>query len=78
MPLSIYYRDLELENWRDGRTSGAVYHGDDTHLSMLNTAQALFSVSNPLHPDIWPSVMKFEAEVGINHCIYRLYMGTST
>ena len=25
--------------------------------------QALFSVSNPLHPDIWPSVMKFEAEI---------------
>lgn len=24
---------------------------------------ASFSVSNPLHPDIWPSGMKFEAEV---------------
>jgi sphinganine-1-phosphate aldolase len=23
----------------------------------------MYSISNPLHPDIWPSVMKFEAEI---------------
>lgn len=43
--------------------SGAVYHGEAEHLQLLNDAYAAFSVCNPLHPDIWPSSMKFEAEV---------------
>jgi len=40
-----------------------VYHGEAEHLRLLNDAYAAFSVCNPLHPDIWPSSMKFEAEV---------------
>jgi hypothetical protein len=43
--------------------SGAVYHGEAAHLALLNDAYAAFSVCNPLHPDLWPSSMKFEAEV---------------
>lgn len=53
----------EEPKWRDGKVSGGVYHGEDGHLRMLNRAAELYAVSNPLHPDVWPSVMKFEAEV---------------
>lgn len=51
------------KRWQDGLVSGAVYHGEQSHLDVLNKAYALFSVSNPLHADIWPAVNKFEAEV---------------
>uniref|UniRef100_K3WGG0 sphinganine-1-phosphate aldolase n=1 Tax=Globisporangium ultimum (strain ATCC 200006 / CBS 805.95 / DAOM BR144) TaxID=431595 RepID=K3WGG0_GLOUD len=51
------------KKWQEGLVSGAVYHGEKDHLDVLNKAYALFSVSNPLHADIWPAVGKFEAEV---------------
>ena len=53
----------EESSWRDGRVSGAVYHGDDEHVSFLNQVYAIHSQSNPLHADIWPSAAKFEAEI---------------
>lgn len=53
----------EDDKWKDGYVSGAVYSGEDDHLAVMNKAYELFSVSNPLHPDVWPSVRKFEAEV---------------
>jgi sphinganine-1-phosphate aldolase len=49
--------------WREGRASGAVYHGDAGHVEFLNHVYALHSQSNPLHTDLWPSGVKFEAEV---------------
>ncbi|RLE16894.1 MAG: aspartate aminotransferase family protein [Actinobacteria bacterium] len=55
--------DAEHGNWDDGHTSGAVYHGDADHIEFLNKVYALQSQSNPLHLDVWPSGMKFEAEV---------------
>jgi sphinganine-1-phosphate aldolase len=51
------------KRWQDGLVSGAVYHGEENHLKLLNKAYELFSVSNPLHGDLWPAVNKFEAEV---------------
>lgn len=53
----------ERSAWEDGRASGAVYHGDSDHIEFLNSVYALHSQSNPLHADIWPSGVKFEAEV---------------
>jgi glutamate/tyrosine decarboxylase-like PLP-dependent enzyme len=53
----------EDESWSSGHASGAVYHGDPDHLALLNRAYALHSQSNPLHTDLWPSGMKFEAEI---------------
>jgi sphinganine-1-phosphate aldolase len=50
-------------NWKDGRVSGAVYLGDDQHVAFLNKAFGLYSLSNPLHAELWPSVMKYESEV---------------
>lgn len=55
--------DAEVEKWRNGRVSGAVYHGGAEHQQLLADAYALYGVSNPLHPDLWPSVSKYEAEV---------------
>jgi sphinganine-1-phosphate aldolase len=53
----------EHERWKEGRVSGAVYHGAEEHIDFVNRVYALHSQSNPLHADLWPSATKFEAEV---------------
>jgi sphinganine-1-phosphate aldolase len=53
----------EEERWREGFASGAVYHGDAEHIDFLNRIYAIQSQTNPLHPDLWPSATKYEAEV---------------
>jgi sphinganine-1-phosphate aldolase len=53
----------EESRWREGYASGAVYHGDPEHIAFLNRVYAATSQSNPLHPDLWPSATKYEAEV---------------
>ena len=53
----------EEHTWRDGYASGAVYHGDPEHVAFLSRVYAAQSQSNPLHPDLWPSATKFEAEI---------------
>jgi len=53
----------EEARWRDGFVSGAVYHGDQTHIDFLNQVYAINSQANALHTDVWPSIAKFEAEV---------------
>jgi glutamate/tyrosine decarboxylase-like PLP-dependent enzyme len=53
----------EEQTWRDGYASGAVYHGDPEHVAFLSRVYAAQSQSNPLHPDLWPSATKFEAEI---------------
>lgn len=53
----------EAAGWQGGRASGAVYHGDTEHIDFLSRVYALHSQSNPLHVDLWPSGMKFEAEI---------------
>ena len=55
--------EAEAPRWREGYASGAVYHGDEEHIAFLNQVYALHSQSNPLHPDLWPSAAKFEAEI---------------
>lgn len=49
--------------WNEGKVSGAVYAGDETHVKLLSDVYALFSQTNPLHADVFPSVRKFEAEI---------------
>jgi glutamate/tyrosine decarboxylase-like PLP-dependent enzyme len=55
--------EAEESRWRNGFASGAVYHGDPEHIAFLNRVYAAQSQSNPLHPDLWPSATKFEAEI---------------
>jgi sphinganine-1-phosphate aldolase len=53
----------EEGRWRAGYASGAVYHGDPEHVAFLSRVYTAQSQSNPLHPDLWPSAAKFEAEI---------------
>mmetsp|Transcript_41251 Transcript_41251/g.86595 ORF Transcript_41251/g.86595 Transcript_41251/m.86595 type:complete len:636 (+) Transcript_41251:50-1957(+) len=54
---------VEDTKWENGMVSGTVYCGESSHTDLLNAAYAAFSLSNPLHTDIWSSVNQFEAEV---------------
>ncbi|MCU0846916.1 MAG: aminotransferase class V-fold PLP-dependent enzyme [Spirochaetes bacterium] len=56
-------KNLEESRWKKGFVSGAVYHGDRGHIDFLNEAYSINSQSNPLHSDIWPSAIKYEAEI---------------
>nr|GAT58568.1 sphinganine-1-phosphate aldolase [Mycena chlorophos] len=49
--------------WRQGKISGAVYHGGDDMERVIVAAYAKYAVSNPLHPDVFPAVRKMEAEI---------------
>jgi glutamate/tyrosine decarboxylase-like PLP-dependent enzyme len=53
----------EEGRWTEGFASGAVYHGDPDHVGFLNAAYGLHSQSNPLHADLWPSTVRFEADI---------------
>lgn len=53
----------ERPRWEQGYASGAVYNGDAEHLAFLSEVYAAQSQSNPLHVDLWPSAIKFEAEI---------------
>eukprot|EP00271_Cylindrocystis_brebissonii_P006921 TRINITY_DN19855_c0_g1_i1.p1 TRINITY_DN19855_c0_g1~~TRINITY_DN19855_c0_g1_i1.p1 ORF type:complete len:550 (+),score=74.82 TRINITY_DN19855_c0_g1_i1:451-2100(+) len=53
------------QTWQ-GRCSGTVYMGGEdyeAHVNRAVEAYRLFSHTNPLHPDVFPSVAQFEAEV---------------
>ncbi len=53
----------EQKRWKEGYVSGAVYNGDQGFFDFLARAYALNMASNPLHPDVFPSATKFEAEI---------------
>lgn len=58
-------RNSEKPRWEKGFASGAVYHGGGDHIDFLNKIYALSSQANQLHPDLWPSITKCEAEIVI-------------
>lgn len=43
--------------------AGVVYISDEAHKQLLDKAYTLFSWTNPLHADVFPSVRQMEAEV---------------
>ena len=47
-------KSIEEAHWKDGKVSGAVYHGDQSHIDFVNRVYSLHSQSNPLHADVWP------------------------
>lgn len=49
--------------WEEGKVSGGIYHGDRAHINFLNEAFNQYSIANPLHTDIWPSMLKYESEI---------------
>ncbi|KAL2839265.1 pyridoxal phosphate-dependent transferase [Aspergillus pseudoustus] len=54
---------MDHTRWEEGYVSGAVYHGEDALLQLQTQAYGKFTVSNPLHPDVFPGVRKMEAEI---------------
>ncbi len=57
------YAESENQPWKLGKVSGAVYHGGEDLLDFLEKVYHIYSQSNPLHPDIWPSLTKMENEI---------------
>lgn len=55
--------NMDHTRWEDGYVSGAVYHGEAELIKLQTDAYGLFTVSNPIHPDVFPGVRKMEAEV---------------
>ncbi|KAI5862380.1 PLP-dependent transferase [Durotheca rogersii] len=55
--------NMEHTKWEEGYVSGAVYHGEEDLLKIQTEAYGKFTVSNPIHPDVFPGVRKMEAEV---------------
>eukprot|EP00697_Spironema_sp_BW2_P003223 gnl/Spiro4/14300_TR7691_c0_g1_i1.p2 gnl/Spiro4/14300_TR7691_c0_g1~~gnl/Spiro4/14300_TR7691_c0_g1_i1.p2 ORF type:complete len:587 (+),score=173.92 gnl/Spiro4/14300_TR7691_c0_g1_i1:66-1763(+) len=52
----------EDHTWKDGLVSGCVYHGGEQHSQFICKVMETFTLCNPLHPDVWPSMKRFEAE----------------
>lgn len=61
--------NMEHTRWEDGRVSGAVYHGGKDLLELQTEAFGQFTVTNPIHPDVFPGIRKMEAEVVSMVCI---------
>lgn len=59
---------LEKNDVKEGRVSGAVYHGGDDLNQVIIDAVSKFVVSNPLHPDVFPGVRKMESEI-VSMCL---------
>lgn len=55
--------EMKHTRWEDGRVSGAVYHGGKELTALQTEAFGMFTVANPIHPDVFPGVRKMEAEV---------------
>lgn len=47
----------------ESRVSGTLYMAGKEHLKLLNEAYNLFSHTNPMHSDVFPSVRQMENEV---------------
>jgi hypothetical protein len=48
---------------KDVKHSGCIYWGDHEHSRFLARVQELFLLTNPLHPDTFPAIGKFEREL---------------
>ena len=57
------FSERENETWKKGHVSGAVYYGENDLLQFFEKLYHLYSQTNALHPDIWPSISKFEREI---------------
>lgn len=55
--------DMKHKRWEDGKVSGTVYHGGEELGKLQTEAFGIFTVSNPIHPGVFPGVRKMEAEV---------------
>ena len=47
----------------NSKVSGALYMAGEEHLQLLLDTYNLFSHTNPLHTEVWPSMRQMEADV---------------
>lgn len=52
-----------LQHAPRAQISGAVYHGGDDLSALMSEAFSRYALSNPLHPDLFPSVRNMESQV---------------
>ncbi|XP_032457072.1 sphingosine-1-phosphate lyase isoform X2 [Nasonia vitripennis] len=74
--IKLVERSVYLGNydWKNGRVSGCVYRNAESGLKdLVKEVYSLASLTNPLHPDVFPGVCKMEAEVVRIAC--RLFGG---
>lgn len=58
-----YQQDRKI-NWKNGHVSGTVYGGNDIKVKDLMTRVFdMTAWTNPLHPDVFPDVIKMETEI---------------
>ena len=55
--------EQENAKWENGMVSGAVYSGEKSITKVADTVYSFYSLSNPLHTDIWPTISQCEAEI---------------
>jgi sphinganine-1-phosphate aldolase len=58
-----HYGAKDAKHWTSGKISGCIYHGGSDLSTIMTEAFGRFALSNPLHPDVFPSLRKMEAEV---------------
>ena len=51
-------------NWREGKTWSLVYHAGEDVTGLLAEAYTMFMAENGLSPIAFPSLRRFEAEIG--------------
>ncbi|QLL33417.1 hypothetical protein HG536_0E03280 [Torulaspora globosa] len=61
--LGLLESKIPHTEWKDGKVSGAVYHGGEDIIHLQSLAFEKFCVANQLHPDVFPAVRKMESEV---------------
>ncbi|KAI0029475.1 PLP-dependent transferase [Vararia minispora EC-137] len=59
----------EHVDYREGKLSGAVYHGGEDMEEIIVAAFKRYCVSNPLHPDAFPAIRTMEAEI-VSMCLH--------
>jgi sphinganine-1-phosphate aldolase len=63
LSIMTIWSNFESMRWNQGQASGAVYHGGTELLEFVSKVYGLFSVANPLHPDLFPYIRKMEGEI---------------
>lgn len=55
-------KDLHITEG-SSKVSGALYMAGKEHLDLLLEAYGIYSHTNPLHTDVWPSMRQLESDV---------------
>lgn len=73
MPIVSEFVYAETIDWREVAISGAVYNAGEDITKLIGEIYSRFAWSNPLHPDLFPSVRLMEAEIIAMCC--RMFSG---